>query len=64
MNEEEVQYLFCEDTYTNGRPPLELGGALYTSRKTVDEVETMKVTTCLNPLHTAESNSGVKRDNA
>ena len=55
VNAEEVQYLVCEDTYTNGRPPLELGGALYTSRKTVDEVETMKVTTCLNPLHTAMS---------
>lgn len=55
VNAEEVQYLVCEDTYTNGRPPLELGGALYTTRKTVDEVETMKVTTCLNPLHTAMS---------
>ena len=40
VNAEEVQYLVCEDTYTNGRPPLELGGALYTTRKTVDEVET------------------------
>ena len=59
MNAEEVQYLVCEDTYTNGRPPLELGGALYTTRKTVDEVETMKVTTCLNPLHTAMSIYGV-----
>ena len=28
---------------------------MYTSRKTVDMVETMKVTTCLNPLHTAMS---------
>ena len=53
VNAEEVQYLVVEDNYTNGRPPLELGGALYTTRKTVDEVETMKVTTCLNPLHTA-----------
>ena len=44
-----------EDNYTNGRPPLELGGVMYTSRKTVDMVETMKVTTCLNPLHTAMS---------
>lgn len=26
---------------------------LYTTRETVDKVETMKVTTCLNPLHTA-----------
>ncbi len=55
VNSEEVQYLVIEDKYTNGRPPLELGGALYTTRETVDKVETMKVTTCLNPLHTAMS---------
>ena len=55
VNAEEVQYLVIEDHYTNGRPPLDLGGALYTTRETVDKVETMKVTTCLNPLHTAMS---------
>ncbi len=55
VNSEEVQYLVIEDNYTNGRPPLETGGALYTTRDTVDKVETMKVTTCLNPLHTAMS---------
>ena len=55
VNAEEVQYLVMEDHYTNGRPPLDLGGALYTTRETVDKVETMKVTTCLNPLHTAMS---------
>ncbi len=55
VNAEEVQYLVIEDHYTNGRPPLNLGGALYTTRETVDKVETMKVTTCLNPLHTAMS---------
>jgi fructuronate reductase len=55
VNSEEVQYLVIEDHYTNGRPPLDLGGALYTTRETVDKVETMKVTTCLNPLHTAMS---------
>lgn len=53
VNAEETQYLVCEDSYTNGRPPLELGGVIYTTRETVDKVETMKVTTCLNPLHTA-----------
>ncbi|MBO7366879.1 MAG: mannitol dehydrogenase family protein, partial [Bacteroidales bacterium] len=53
VNSEEVQYLVIEDSYTNGRPPLDLGGALYTTREIVDKVETMKVTTCLNPLHTA-----------
>ena len=55
VNAEEVQYLVIEDNYTNGRPPLDLGGAPYTTRETVDKVETMKVTTCLNPLHTAMS---------
>ncbi len=55
VNSEEVQYLVVEDDYTCGRPPLELGGALFTTRETVDKVETMKVTTCLNPLHTAMS---------
>ena len=55
VNAEEVQYLVIEDHYTNGRPPLDLGGALHTTRETVDKVETMKVTTCLNPLHTAMS---------
>ena len=55
VNAEETEYLVIEDHYTNGRPPLELGGVLYTDRETVDKVETMKVTTCLNPLHTAMS---------
>ena len=55
VNAEETEYLVIEDNYTDGRPPLELGGVMYTDRKTVDMVETMKVTTCLNPLHTAMS---------
>ena len=55
VNAEETEYLVIEDHYTNGRPPLELGGVMYTTRETVDMVETMKVTTCLNPLHTAMS---------
>ena len=33
--------------------PLEAAGVLFTDRETVDMVEKMKVTTCLNPLHTA-----------
>ena len=44
-----------EDSFPNGRPPLELGGVLFTDRGTVDKVEKMKVCTCLNPLHTAMS---------
>ena len=53
VNAEETEYLVVEDRYTNGRPPLEQGGVLYTDRDTVDKVERMKVCTCLNPLHTA-----------
>lgn len=53
VNSEETQYLVIEDNYTNGRPPLDKCGVIYTTRETVDKVETMKVTTCLNPLHTA-----------
>ncbi len=55
VNAEETEYLVIEDKYTNGRPPMELGGVLYTDQETVDKVEKMKVCTCLNPLHTAMS---------
>ncbi len=55
VNAEETEYLVIEACYTNGRPPLEKGGVLYTTRETVDKVEKMKVCTCLNPLHTAMS---------
>ena len=53
VNAEETEYLVIEDSFPNGRPPLELGGLYFTDRKTVDKVETMKVCTCLNPLHTS-----------
>jgi len=53
VNAEETEYLVVEDRYTNGRPPLDKAGVLYTDRATVDKVERMKVCTCLNPLHTA-----------
>ncbi len=62
VNSEETQYLVIENSYTNGRPPLDLGGVIYTSRETVDKVETMKVTTCLNPLHTAMAIYGCMLD--
>jgi fructuronate reductase len=52
VNAEPTQYLVIEDWFPNGRPPLEQAGALFTDRETVDKIETMKVTTCLNPLHT------------
>lgn len=52
VNAEECQYLVIEDAFPNGRPELEKGGLIFTDRQTVDKVETMKVCTCLNPLHT------------
>ena len=53
VNAEEPQYLVIEDKFPNGRPSLEKAGVYMTDRDTVNEVERMKVTTCLNPLHTA-----------
>lgn len=53
VNAEECEYLVIEDSFPNGRPPLEKGGMIFTDRETVDKVEKMKVCTCLNPLHTA-----------
>ncbi len=53
VNAEGPQYLVIEDKFPNGRPALEKAGVYLTSRDTVNEVERMKVTTCLNPLHTA-----------
>ncbi len=52
VNAEECQYLVVEDLFPNGRPQLEKVGVYFTDRETVDKVEKMKVTTCLNPLHT------------
>ncbi|PXV91070.1 fructuronate reductase [Lachnotalea glycerini] len=53
VNAEECEYLVIEDSFPNGRPALEKGGFIFTTRETVDKVERMKVCTCLNPLHTA-----------
>ena len=53
VNAEGPQYLVIEDEFPNGRPPLENAGVYMTTRDTVNRVERMKVTTCLNPLHTA-----------
>lgn len=53
VNAEESQYLVIEDSFANGRPALEKVGVYFTDRDTVNKVERMKVTTCLNPLHTA-----------
>lgn len=53
INAEGPQYLVIEDSFPNGRPPLEKAGVIFTDRDTVDRVEKMKVGTCLNPLHTS-----------
>ncbi len=52
VNAEKAQYLVIEDRFPNGRPPLEKAGVYFTDRDTVNKTERMKVTTCLNPLHT------------
>lgn len=54
VNAEVPRYLIIEDKFPNGRPPLEKSRGVYlTDRDTVNNTERMKVTTCLNPLHTA-----------
>lgn len=58
VNAERPQYLVMEDKFPNGRPPLEKAGVYLCGRETVNKTERMKVTTCLNPLHTAMSVNG------
>ncbi len=53
VNAERPQYLVVEDKFPNSRPALEKSGVYLTDRDTVNKTERMKVTTCLNPLHTA-----------
>ena len=55
VNAERPQYLVIEDKFPNGRPEFERAGIYMTDRETVNKTERMKVTTCLNPLHTAMS---------
>lgn len=55
VNAERPEYLVVEDLFPNGRPALEKAGVYLTDRETVNKTERMKVTTCLNPLHTAMS---------
>ena len=58
VNAEKPQYLVVEDRFPNGRPALDKAGVYMTDRDTVNNTEKMKVTTCLNPLHTAMSMYG------
>lgn len=53
VNAEGPQYLVVEDHFPAGRPPLEKAGVYMTDRATVHKSERMKVTVCLNPIHTA-----------
>ena len=60
VNAEKPQYLVIEDNFPNGRPALEKGFGVYmTDRETVDLSERMKVTVCLNPVHSAVGPLGV-----
>lgn len=51
-NTEEKKYLVVEDSFPNGRPALQKAGVIMCDRKTAELADTMKVTACLNPLHT------------
>lgn len=60
INGEDPQYLVIEDSFPNGRPPLEKGKGVYLgSRDTVNKSERMKVTALLNPVHSAVGPFGV-----
>lgn len=59
-NAEKPQYLVIEDHFPNGRPALEKGFGVYLAdRNTVNMSERMKVTACLNPVHSATGPIGV-----
>ncbi|AOZ72567.1 mannitol dehydrogenase [Boudabousia tangfeifanii] len=59
VNTEPAEYLVIEDAFAETeRPPFEDFGVSITSREVCDDFEHMKVTTCLNPLHTALAVSG------
>ncbi len=60
VNAEKPQYLVIEDHFPNGRPALEKGFGVYMAdRETVNLSERMKVTVCLNPVHSATGPLGV-----
>ena len=60
VNAEKPQYLVIEDSFPNGRPALEKGFGVYMAdRETVNLAERMKVTVCLNPVHSATGPLGV-----
>ena len=52
-NTEVTHYLVIEDSFPNGRPALDKAGVILADRDTVNDADQMKVTACLNPLHTS-----------
>ncbi|MDY3678796.1 MAG: mannitol dehydrogenase family protein [Actinomyces urogenitalis] len=58
VNAEPAEYLIIEDSFAAPRPPFEELGAHVVARRVCDDFENMKVTTCLNPLHTALAVAG------
>ncbi len=59
VNAESAEYLIMEDNFPNGKPDFSNERVIFTTREIVNNVETMKVTTCLNPLHTALAVNGI-----
>ena len=60
VNAEGPEYLVIEDNFPNGRPKLESVKGVFTGDyETVRKSERMKVTACLNPVHSATGPLGV-----
>lgn len=60
VNAEGPEYLVFEDDFPNGRPKLEsVKGVFKGDYETVRKSERMKVTACLNPVHSATGPLGV-----
>lgn len=59
VNAEPTEYLIIEDVLVGEVPDFAAHGVHLTSRQVCDDFENMKVTTCLNPLHTALATVGV-----
>ncbi|WP_288815592.1 mannitol dehydrogenase family protein [Varibaculum massiliense] len=58
VNTEPVEYLIIEDKFAGERPNWDDLGVQVVKRQVCDDFENMKVTTCLNPLHTALAVAG------
>lgn len=58
VNTEPTEYLIIEDKFAGPRPKWDDLGVQVVARQVCDDFENMKVTTCLNPLHTALAVSG------